>query len=293
MSGAASSVGVLGLGPMGLPIARRLIAKGVRVTGWNRSAAPTEALQAAGGTPVAHPRDLVGGVVLALLPDIPELRQVLGGADSSADLSWLSGRYLVVMSTTSPRLVRELAAELQPRGIEVLDSPMSGGDGAAAAGTLSLMVGGSPEQFAVVEPVLDLIGTTVRHVGPVGSGAVAKLCNQLVVAGAVTFLGEALVLAERAGLSIPVLLELLSGGFGDSAVLRAKYERLLSEDYIGGGSARNQLKDLRYAAELATEFGVPLTPIEPVLRLFEQVVAEGWGDLDHTVVRRELRESQR
>lgn len=283
------AVSVLGLGPMGLPIARVLVAKGARVTGWNRSAGPAEALRAAGGVPVARPSELDGGVVLAVLPDVPQLRLVLGLDSDSADLAWLRGRQLVVMSTTSPRRMRELAAELEPHGVHVLDSPMSGGDAGAAAGTLSLMVGGSPEQYAAVRPVLEMIGTTVRHLGPVGSGSVAKLCNQIVVASAVTSLGEALVIAERAGLSIAAMLELLSGGFGDSAVLRAKYARLLAEDYDGGGSARNQLKDLRYAVELAAELGVPVAPIEPLADLFERIVAEGRGHLDHTVVRRQLR----
>lgn len=284
------TVSVLGLGPMGLPMARVLLAKGQPVTAWNRSPGPAAEFRDAGGTTVERPSDLDGRVILAVLPDIPQLRQVLGlDDDSPADLEWLRGRYLVVMSTTSPRLVRDLAAELGPYGVAVVDCPMSGGDAGAAAGTLSLMVGGSPEDFAAVEPVLNLIGATVRHLGPVGAGAVAKLCNQIIVAGAVTFIGEALVIAERSGIDIPTLLELLSGGFGDSAVLRARYDRLLAEDYVGGGAARNQLKDLRYATELADELGVPTEVIDPITGLFEEIVADGRGALDHTVVRQQLR----
>lgn len=273
---------------MGLPMARVLVARGQQVTAWNRSPGPARQFRADGGLVVERPSDLAGEVILAVLPDVPHLREVLG-LDDGADLGWLRGRHLVVMSTTSPRLVRDLAEELRPHGVAVIDSPMSGGDAGAAAGTLSLMVGCTPEEYRVVEPVLSLVGTTVRLLGPVGAGSVAKLCNQVIVAGAVTFIGEALVIAERAGLDIPTLLELLAGGFGDSAVLRARYYRLLAEDYAGGGAARNQLKDLRYATELADELGVPTTVIDPITILFDAIVADGRGDLDHTVVRQELR----
>lgn len=286
---AIPTVSVLGLGPMGLPMARVLVAKGHRVTAWNRSPGPADEFRADGGVVVDHPSGLEGEVILAVLPDVPQLRQALG-LGTGADLGWLRGRHLVVMSTTSPRLVRDLADELRPDGAAVIDSPMSGGDAGAAAGTLSLMVGCTPAEYEVVGPVLNLVGSTVRHLGPVGAGSVAKLCNQIIVAGAVTFIGEALVIAERAGLDIPTLLELLAGGFGDSAVLRARYDRLLAEDYTGGGAARNQLKDLRYATELADELGVPTTVIDPITTLFDAIVADGRGELDHTVVRQELRE---
>lgn len=279
---ASYSASVIGLGPMGLPIALQLLGGGATVDAWNRSSGPGEAIRSAGGGLADSPTQLRGTVVFSALPDVDQLRSVLTAAGSP---QWLHGRTLVVLSTTSPRKMRELQQELSEFGVEVADAPVSGGVYGAATGTLSTMVGATEEQFRRLLPVLRMFATTVEHVGPLGSGSLVKLCNQIVVASTLTAVAQAVVLAQQGGVEVEKLLRVLAGGLADSALLQAKSDRLLHNDYTGGGSARNQLKDLRYAIEVADDLGVTTTTIEPLRALFEQSVADGFGDLDHSVVR--------
>jgi 2-hydroxy-3-oxopropionate reductase len=191
---------------------------------------------------------------------------------------------LVVHGTVSPVGVAALAARLAAAGIDVVDAPLSGGVAGAESGALSVMIGGSDEAVARVWPVLSLVGTTVRHLGPSGAGETAKACNQVVVAATVTALSEALVLADASGIDRTQLLELLGGGLAGSEVLRQKRNRWLDGDFLGGGSSANQLKDLRFVAEAAAARGLAL-PVAATLRdVFERVVADGDGALDHAAV---------
>ena len=191
---------------------------------------------------------------------------------------------LVVHGTVSSVGVAALAARLATDGIEVVDAPLSGGVAGAESGTLSVMVGGSDDAVARVWPVLSLVGSTVRHLGPSGAGETAKACNQVVVAATVTALSEALVLADAAGIDRTQLLELLGGGLADSEVLRQKRDRWLTGDFTGGGSTANQVKDLRFVAETASARGLALPLAATLLGVFEQAVADGDGDLDHSAV---------
>jgi 2-hydroxy-3-oxopropionate reductase len=191
---------------------------------------------------------------------------------------------LVVLSTTSPEKIRALAGRLAPWGITVVDAAMSGGDAGARAGTLSLMVGASAETFNEVLPLLRTFATTIENMGPTGAGAAAKLCNQIVVAGTLVSLAEALDLARRAGLSDQQLVGVLKGGLASSAVLDLKAAKFLERNYDLGGSAVNQLKDLRYAVALGDAVGARLALAREAAALFEDVVQSGFGDLDHAVV---------
>ncbi|MGP9539121.1 NAD(P)-dependent oxidoreductase [Brachybacterium sp. AOP43-C2-M15] len=277
-----AAVAVVGLGPMGHPIATNLLASGREVTVWNRTPSRGDDLVAAGARRPGTLAEAAAPVILSVLPDVHHLSALLTPEVRQA---WSrAGARLVVLSTTGPEKVRALAEDLAADGIRVVDAPVSGGVAGARAGTLAIMVGGAEEDVDAVRGVLETIGSTVLHLGPLGSGATAKLCNQIVVAGTLASLGEALALARRSGLDIDALVALLQGGLAGSEVLTQKQENLRSRDYPLGGSADNQVKDLLYATEAADAVGLPARMI-PVLReLFEATVEQGHGQEDHAAV---------
>lgn len=276
------SVSVLGLGPMGLPIARSLLAAGAPTTVWNRTRSTAEPLAADGAQIADSVADAATDVVLSVLPDVAPLRALLDEAALAA--LGAKGSLVVVMSTTGPEQIRALAEELAPHGISVLDAPMSGGVAGAAAGTLSLMVGGEAEDLQRARPVLEVVGGTLTHLGPVGAGSLTKLCNQIVVAGTLTSLAEAFGLARAGGIDPAQLSQVLEGGLAASEVLTQKRDKLLTRDYSLGGSTDNQVKDLLYATTAIEQSAMParLTPV--LLEAFQELVREGHGQLDHTVI---------
>jgi 2-hydroxy-3-oxopropionate reductase len=280
------TVGFIGLGAMGLPMARNLALAGFDVVAWNRSSKPLQAAREAGCHTVSVPAEVAAApVVLTMLPDLPQVASVL---DGPRGLLAAPGPFetLVVMGTVSPVAVRCLADDLaeKGRGIAVVDAPVSGGERGAADATLSIMAGGAPSAFARVRPYLEVMGTTVRHMGGVGAGSLTKACNQLVVAGTLVSLAEAVLLGERGGLDGAALLDVLGGGLASSEVLMQKRERLLSSDFTSSGPARYLLKDLGFALNAAAEgpTAVPIT--EAVTQLYAAVCAQGLGDLDNSVV---------
>ena len=280
-------VGVVGLGTMGAPMARHVLAAGFPLHVTARRPEATAALVADGAT--AHPtaRDLAAhsDVVVTVLPDLPELVGVLEGPDGL--LAGVTGPLvLVVCSTSSPAGVRELGAALADRtggAVRLVDAPVSGGQEGAEAGTLAIMVGGTPDDVAHVLPVLAAAGTPV-HLGPLGSGQVAKACNQVVVAATVTALAEAAVLAERAGLDVGRMLDLLAGGYAGSRVLEVKKHRFVAHDHSPSGPARYMVKDLRGALDEAGRTGTATVLTDVLLDVFTGVTDAGLGDLDTSVV---------
>lgn len=277
-----SAVSVIGLGPMGHPIAANLLAAGRTVAVWNRTPSRADDLVAAGALRARTLSDAAAPVILSVLPDVHQLQALLTPEVRQA---WSSaGASLVVLSTTGPEAVRGLAADLAPDGIPVIDAPVSGGVAGARTATLSIMVGGAEEDVLAVRGILESIGSTVLHLGPLGSGATAKLCNQIVVAGTLASLGEALGLARRSGLDIDSLLTILRGGLANSEVLAQKQENLLARDYPLGGSTDNQVKDLLYARTAADAVELPARMIPVLLDLFEDTVGSGRGQQDHSSV---------
>ncbi|QHF25688.1 NAD-binding protein [Rathayibacter sp. VKM Ac-2804] len=282
---------LLGLGPMGAPMARNLLAA-APLTVWNRTASRAAPFAELGAVVAPTPAAAAGDVVLTVLPDLVQVESLLVGEDGLL-AGWraagIAAPVLVVHGTVSPiavaALARRLAAE---HGVQVVDAPLSGGTVGARDATLSIMVGGADEPVARVLPVFERLGRTVRHLGPSGAGATAKLCNQIVVAGTVAVVSEALLLARSAGLDPATVVELLQGGLARTEVLEQKSRKWLDEDFAEGGSARNQLKDLRFIAESAAAEGVALPTTAAVTALFERMIAEGDGDLDHTGVHRTL-----
>jgi len=280
-------VSVLGLGRMGEPIAQRLLASLGSLTVWNRTTAKAEALRRGGAHIARTPRDAATEITLTVFTDLKDVEQVLAGPDGLI-VGWAAARVrrpvLAVHGTVSPVAVAALAGRLADCGVDVVDAPLSGGVAGAESGALSVMVGGTDEAVSRAWRVLNIVGSTVRHLGPVGAGQTAKACNQVVVAAMVTALSEALVLADASGIDRGRLLELLGGGLAASEVLRQKRDRWLSGDFEGGGSSANQLKDLRFVDETASSRGLTL-PMAATLRLmFERAVEDGFGDLDHAAI---------
>ncbi len=282
-------VGFIGLGAMGLPMARNLVATGVRVGLTGRTPAKAAPLVDAGAVWHDSPRSVAAdaGVIVLMLPDLPEVDAVLDGPDgilaaAPRDL------VLVVSSTSSPDGVRALARRLAERtdeAVRVVDAPVSGGTDGAEAGTLSIMIGGAEPDVTRVLPLLAACGRPV-HLGPLGAGQVAKACNQMIVAATILALGEAAVLADRSGLDLPVLFDLLAGGYAGSRILSTRGERLVAEDYSPSGPARYMLKDLDFATSIAAATGSHPVLLPAVKAAFDELVASGLGDFDIAVTRR-------
>lgn len=285
-------VSVLGLGPMGIGITRNLAQAGLYPSVWNRTDPRSKGIPNSGVRAVGAVRDAAAATVLSVLPDVDQFRAVTGPE------IWERWRRegterVVVMSTTSPAKIRELERDLAPFSIAVADAAMSGGEAGAMAGTMSIMVGAHQQDWEVILPLLETIGSVVLRFGTPGAGSVAKLCNQIVVAGTLGALAEALALAEHADIDRAALCDVFAGGLASSAVLTAKRERLLSREYTPSGSAANQLKDLRYIGGLADELGVTLPLTDVLAELFSMVVDEGRGDEDHSVVLEQMRRTRR
>lgn len=286
MTSSPATVGMIGLGAMGHPMAEHLLgARGELVVHARR---PQPRLLAAGASWAETPRELASrvDVLLSMLPDLPQLEELLDGEDGllagSGDLLILIG------STSSAPAVRALAERLHERSngrVRVVDCPVSGGEDGARAGTLSIMLGGSEEDAAQAADVLRACGRPV-HLGPLGAGQVAKACNQLVVSATILALGEATVLAERSGLDLEALWSLLSGGYAGSRLLDSRKEKLVTGDDSPSGMARYMVKDLGFAADIAEATGTSAVLL-PILReAFDELVAAGLGDRDIAVTRR-------
>lgn len=282
-----TNVSLLGLGRMGEPIARRLLTELGSLTVWNRTPSKAVALGGAGAHVTESPAQAAAAITLTVMTDLADVEAILEGDDGLL-AGWRANRVadpvLVVHGTVSPAGVAELGRRLRPRGVAVVDAPLSGGVAGAQSGNLSVMVGGEPEALNRALPILRMVGANVVMMGGPGSGEIAKACNQVVVAATVTAVAEALRLADANGIQRALLLDVLAGGLASSEVLRQKRARWLTDDYVGGGSANNQLKDLRFVAESASACGICLPLASELEMVFDDMVAAGFGDLDHSAV---------
>jgi len=284
---AATTVGMIGLGSMGRPVAEHLLtARGSLVIHARR---PQPELIAAGATWAETPRELASriDVLLSMLPDLPELESLLDGDDGL--LAGAGELLILIGSTSSAPGVRELAERLHARTdgrVRVVDCPVSGGEDGARAGTLSVMLGGDDEtDIATAADVLSAAGTPV-HLGPLGAGQVAKACNQLVVSATILALGEATVLADRSGLDLDRMWRLLSGGYAGSRLLDTRREKLVSGDDSPSGMAKYMVKDLRFAADIAETTGTSPALLPALRAAFDEIVDTGLGDRDISTTRR-------
>jgi 3-hydroxyisobutyrate dehydrogenase-like beta-hydroxyacid dehydrogenase len=286
-NGAVPRVAALGIGMMGLPMARRLLDAGLPVTAWNRARSKAERLAPAGGRVADTPAEAVAGadVVITLLTDGQAVEDVLFRQGTAEAMR--PGSTVIDMSSIQPREARDHAARLAARGVHHLDAPVSGGTVGAEAGTLAIMVGGRQAQFEQALSVFEVLGRAT-HVGPHGAGQLAKLANQMIVGVTIGAVAEALLLCERGGADMARVREAISGGFADSRILQVHGQRMVERDFTKRGAVSVQLKDMRNALATASEIGFEA----PITALFERLYAEaadhGLAELDHSALFVEL-----
>jgi 2-hydroxy-3-oxopropionate reductase len=283
----AARIGFIGLGVMGAPMARNLLAAGHEVVAWNRSPAPLEALAEAGARPADGPAAVAAeaDVLITILKDDAVVREVLGGSDGAIAAA-PAGSLVVDMSTVSPALARELAAEAGARGVGFLDAPVSGGDVGARDGTLSIMVGGEAADVERARPVFDVLGSRVTHVGAAGAGQVAKACNQVLVAVIFGGLAEALVLGSKLGVDPEAILDAIGGGMAANRIMEVRRENFLRHDFAPGFKVDLHHKDLEIALGASGEVDAPLPLTAEVQQMFRQLRAAGHGGEDDSALLR-------
>ncbi len=283
-------VGFVGLGTMGGSMAANAARAGFEVTAWNRTPGRAAELGDLGVRLATTPSELAAAsdIVVTIVSDTPDVEAVLFGRDGVADGA-APGSLVIDMSTISPSATRDFAARLAQSEVGMLDAPVSGGSEGAKKGTLSIFVGGDPADLERARPVLDSLGTTITHVGPIGSGQAAKAVNQVILAGTYLGVAEGIVLALKAGLDVEQLVAALSGGAAQSWVLTNRSGRMLENDYPLGFKVSLHRKDLGIALGLARESGASL-PVSALCEAIEAgLIGQGHADDDMSAVARSIR----
>lgn len=278
-----TSVSVLGLGLMGRPMARVLKDAGFDVRAWNRSPLPPGATE---GIPMcARLEDAAQAeMCLLMLADSTATDAVL----EQLEPHMAPGRLIIDMGSSDPSRSKVHAGRLAAKRIGWVDAPVSGGPEGARAGTLAIMAGGSEADFGRAKPVLDALGGNVVRLGGPGAGHTTKVLNQVIVGLTIEAVAEALTLAEKCGMDPRLVQQALRGGFADSKILQVHGTRMITRSYAPGGRAALQLKDLRHAMALAAETQTRLPHLESAVGLYERLIAQGDGDLDHSAIHRLL-----
>jgi 3-hydroxyisobutyrate dehydrogenase-like beta-hydroxyacid dehydrogenase len=287
-----TTVGFVGTGIMGAHMARRLAEGGHRVRAWNRTPDKAQRLGAHGVQRAASAADAArdADIVICMLSSGPVCDEVLLGRGEVL-ASMTPGSTLIVMSSIPVETARRQGEAATARRVDYLDAPVSGGEKGAQAGTLAIMAGGDADVFERSRLLLEAMGRPVR-VGPVGTGQLAKLVNQMMVASTIAAVAEALLFAERGGADPGQVREALLGGFADSTILRQHGQRMVAGDFRPGGPATYQVKDTSTALALARSLGLELPLLGLVDGLFADMVSHGDGDLDHSAIIREFRRRQ-
>jgi 3-hydroxyisobutyrate dehydrogenase-like beta-hydroxyacid dehydrogenase len=284
-------VAVIGLGTMGAPIARHLLAAGHAVVVHNRTRAREGPLVEAGASPAASPSEAARGAaaVVTCVSDTPDLEAVLFGADGVAG-GVERGAVVVDCSTVSPAATRELAQRLRrDHGAGFVDAPLSGGSEGAERGTLTIFVGGEKPDVEAVRPVLETFGRTITHLGPAGAGQAAKAVNQVIIAGAYASVAEGVALAEAAGLPAEPLLRALAGGAAASWVLENRAANMVEGRFPLGFRVALHRKDLRIALDEAAAAGLDLPVAALVAAQEDELIGQGHGDEDVSALARIVR----
>ncbi len=281
---------LLGCGLMGTPMSKRLLAAGHTLTVWNRSPEKAQALVPFGARVAHTPFDAAQGadIVITMLDNGEVVRDVLFNPKwPGAAAAMAPGSLLIDMSSILPEQAQAHTRQLGDMGVSTLDAPVSGGTVGAEAGTLAIMVGGEAVDFARAEGILQAMGRAV-HVGPAGSGQLAKLANQMIVGITIGAVAEALLMAERGGADMAKVRQALRGGFAESRVMEVHGQRMVDADFTKRGSLAIQLKDLRNAMHTAQGLGFDAPITEHLTSLFTDAASHGFGDLDQSALFKEL-----
>jgi 2-hydroxy-3-oxopropionate reductase len=283
-----STIGFIGLGIMGRPMAGRLLAGGHQLYMYARRSVPAE-LTAQGAVACGSSREVAqkSDVVITMLPDTPDVAQVLfGEAGVAAGLT--RGKLVADMSSISPIETKGFAARINALGCDYVDAPVSGGEVGAKGGTLTIMAGGTEDAFAKVRPLFELMGKNITLVGGNGDGQTCKVANQIIVAATIEAVGEALLFAAKAGADPARVRQALMGGFAGSRILEVHGERMLKRNFEPGFRVELHLKDLGLALAGARELNVSLPVTAICQQLFNACAAGGGARLDHSAMVRAL-----
>jgi 2-hydroxy-3-oxopropionate reductase len=279
------TVGFIGLGIMGGPMALNLLRAGYPLVAHNRTRAREEPLVSQGASSAGSPRDVASDsdVVITMLPDSPDVEAVYFG-DDGVLAGARPGQLLIDMSSIAPSVARSVSSAARDLGADALDAPVSGGDVGAREGTLSIMVGGPEDAFDRARPLFDVLGKTIVRLGDAGAGQTAKACNQILVAVTIEAVSEALVLASKAGVDPERLIEVLSGGLAGNKVMEVRRRNFLEHDFTPGFKVALHHKDLGIALRTARELDVFLPTTAIVDQMLSALLAAGDGGLDHSAL---------
>ncbi len=283
MNDRKATIGFIGAGIMGRPMALNLLKGGYALNVYNRTPEKAREVIDAGGAPKASPREVAetSDVIITIVTDTPDVEDVLFGEDGVAQGAREGGNRTVIdMSTISPDATREFSARLSGIGVEMLDAPVSGGEIGAVNAALTIMVGGKAEVFERCRPVLETMGKRITHVGPAGSGQTVKACNQIMCAVNQVAVSEALSLCHRAGIDLDVMHQVVTGGAGNSWALETLGRKVIDGELNPAFMIRLIQKDLNIVADMAKRMNLPLPGTSLAVQLFRSIESEeGGGDL--------------
>ena len=278
-------VGIIGTGLMGKPMAHNLLRTGFPVFAHNRTASKVAELAKAGASACATPKALAesSDVIITMLIDWETTHAAVFGPDGVL-AGIRPGSIFIDMGTTSPAHARELADAFASRGVDALDAPVSGGEKGAIEGTLTIMAGGSAAAFERAQPVFAAVGKTAVRIGDAGAGQIAKMCNQLIVAGTVELVAEAFALARAHGVDPSLVRDAMLGGFAGSPILKGQGRRMLDANFVPGGPIKTHLKDRENLLDACARAGIDLPAAQAAFERVRLAVERFGGDLDHTVL---------
>ncbi|MDH4264559.1 MAG: 2-hydroxy-3-oxopropionate reductase [Deltaproteobacteria bacterium] len=278
-------IGFVGVGFMGKPMARNLMRAGYPLVVHDKNRGPVQELVAEGAKEAFSPKEVAQPVetIFTSLPDDKIVEEVVLGKNGIIE-GIKSGAVLVETSTISPATARKIAEKLAPKGVEMLDAPLSGGVVGAEKATLSIMVGGKAEIFERVLPLLQKLGKNITHIGGHGTGQIAKAANQIIVALSIDAVAEALIFAKKAGADPAKVRKALLGGFAQSRVLEEHGQRILDRNFEPGGKMRFHQKDIGIVLSIAKELGIYLPGTSMMADLWNAMTAQGMLDWDHSAL---------
>jgi len=280
------NVGFIGLGTMGMPMARNLLKAGFEVTVFNRTASKCERIRKDGAKVASSPKEVATGntIVVTIVSDTPDVESVVLGRDGIIE-GIRPGSIVIDMSTISPEATRRLALRLGEKGCQMLDAPVSGGEQGAIDGTLSIMVGGEDETLKHCMPVLKAMGKTIVHVGTNGLGQTVKLMNQILVAGNLNAAVEALIFAKKQRVDLERAIDAIKGGAAGSWQLANLAPRMIKRDFRPGFKVRLIKKDLKLVMEAAAECGAPLPATGLIQQMFCSLPEAEWDSGTQALVK--------
>ncbi len=279
------NIGFIGLGIMGKPMSKNLLKAGHRLVVYDIVPERVEEVVSAGAEAGASSKDVASrsDVIITMLPDGPDVEKAVLGEDGVLEGA-RAGSVLIDMSSINPLVSQKVGRACAEKGVEFLDAPVSGGEPKAIEGTLAIMVGGKPEVFEKMKPILECMGASVTLTGGVGAGNVTKLANQIIVACNIAAMGEALVLATKAGLDPETVFHAIKGGLAGSTVLNAKAPMVYARNFQPGFRIQLHQKDLRNTLQAAESLQVPLPLTSLVQQELMALINDGKGDLDHSAI---------